>query len=94
MVIHTDIYDIWMSILSHQVRISTLISKQGYPCKDILHWVSVEHEYPRMDTYVFMDISLQFSMLLFISMWISIDFYGYPCMDLLWILDPIIGLLG
>jgi len=21
-------------------------------------------------------------------MWISLDFYGYPCIDLLWILDP------
>jgi len=47
----------------------------------------VEHEYPQMDIHVFMDISLQLSMLL-ISIWISIDFYGYPCIDLLWILDP------
>jgi len=41
-----------------------------------------------MDFQVFMDISLQFSMLLWISIWISLDFYGYPCIDLLWILDP------
>ena len=34
-----------------------------------------------------MDISLQLSMLL----WISLDFYGYPCIDLLWILDPGMG---
>ena len=27
-------------------------------------------------------------MLLWISIWISLDFYGYPCIDLLWILDP------
>jgi len=30
-----------------------------------------------------MDISLQLSMLL----WISLDFYGNPCIDLLWVLD-------
>ena len=33
-------------------------------------------------------ISLQLSMLLWISIWISLDFYGCPCIDLLWILDP------
>jgi len=27
-------------------------------------------------------------MFLWISIWISLDFYGYPCIDLLWILDP------
>jgi len=37
---------------SMQVWISTLISKQGYPCKDILQWMSVEYEYPRMDIHV------------------------------------------
>ena len=42
-----------------------------------------------MDIHVFMDISLQLSMLL----WISMDFYGYPCIGLLWILDPGWGLL-
>ena len=34
-----------------------------------------------------MDISLQLSMLLWISIWISMDSYGYPCIDLPWILD-------
>jgi len=34
-----------------------------------------------------MDISLQLSMLLWVYIWISLDFYGYPCIDLLWILD-------
>jgi len=61
-----------------QVWTSTLISKQGYPFKDILQWISVEHEYPRMDIYVFMGISLQLSMLLLVSIWISNDIYGYP----------------
>jgi len=37
---------------------------------------------------MFMDIILQLSMLLWISIWISLDFYGYPCIDLLRILDP------
>ena len=41
-----------------------------------------------MDILVFMDISLQLSIILWISIWISLDFYGYPCIDLLWILDP------
>jgi len=41
-----------------------------------------------MDIHVFMDISLQLSMLLWISIWISLDFYGYPCIYLLWVLDP------
>jgi len=27
-------------------------------------------------------------MLLWMSIWISLDFYGYSCFDLLWILDP------
>jgi len=27
-------------------------------------------------------------MLLWLSIWIALDFYGYPCIDLLWILDP------
>jgi len=34
-------------------------------------------------SHVFMDIGLQLSMLL----WISIDFFRYPCMDLRLILD-------
>jgi len=34
-----------------------------------------------------MDISIQLSMLIWISNWISLDFYGYPCIDLIWILD-------
>jgi len=41
-----------------------------------------------MDICVFTDISLQLSMLLWISIWISLDFYGYPYIELLWILDP------
>jgi len=40
-----------------------------------------------MDIHVFMNIGLQLSILLWISIWISLDFYGYPCIDLLWILD-------
>jgi len=74
--------------LSIKVRISTLISKEGYPCKDMLQRISVNNKYPWMDIHVFMDINLQLSMLLWISIWISLDFYGYPCIDLLWILDP------
>jgi len=79
----------WISMdvslqLSMQMWTSALISKQGYLCKDILQWMSVEYEYPQMNIHVFMDISLQVSMLL----WISINFDGYACLDLLWSLDP------
>jgi len=35
-----------------------------------------------------MDVSLQLSLLLWISIWMSLDFYGYPCIDLLWIFYP------
>ena len=41
-----------------------------------------------MDIHVFMDISLKLSILLWISIWISLDFYDYPCINFLWILDP------
>ena len=37
---------------------------------------------------MFMDISFQLNMLLWISIWISVEFYEYPCFDVLWILDP------
>jgi len=81
-IIHASV-DIW---------ISTLISKQGYLCKDILQWMSVECEYPQMDINVFMDIRLQSSILLWITVFNYPWFYGYPyeypCMDLQWILDP------
>ena len=60
------------------------ISMQGNSTMDVRQtWIST-NGYP----YVFMDISLQLSMSLLISIRISIDFYGYPCMDLLWILYP------
>jgi len=32
--------------LSIQAWISTLISKHGYPCKDISQWISVNNKYP------------------------------------------------
>ena len=46
---------------------STLISKHGYPCKDIPQWISVNNKYPYMDIHV---------------LWISVFnypcFYEYP----------------
>ena len=64
--------------------IQTWISKQGYPCKDILQyirgaWISTNRYYCFISNI---------RMLLLISTWISNDFFGYPSMDLLWILDP------
>jgi len=41
-----------------------------------------------MDGYHVLWTSLQLSMLLWMSIWICVDFYGYPCIELLWILDP------
>ena len=38
--------------LSIQVWISTLISKQGYPCKDILQWKTVNKVYQWADIHV------------------------------------------
>jgi len=61
------------SILHTSVNIHNDI--QARICKNILQWMSVEHEYPRMDIHVFMDISVQLSMILLISIWISIEFH-------------------
>jgi len=41
-----------------------------------------------MDIHAFMDIILQLSVLFWISIWISLDFYGCLCNDLLWIFYP------
>ena len=71
------------SVIHTSVDIHIDIQARIYPCKDILQWMSVEHEYLRMDIHVFIDISLQLSMLLLIFILVSINFYGYPCMDLL-----------
>jgi len=65
---HIDIHDFWISPqLSISVWISTLISKPGYPCKDILLWISLNNKDPWMDIHV---------------LWISVFnypwFYGYP----------------
>jgi len=56
---------------------------QGHSAMDIRKQCISINGYP-----CFMDITLQLSMLLWISIWISLDFYGYPCIDLVWILDP------
>ena len=62
--------------LDLQFSIQVWISKQGYPWKDNLQLISMEHNYPCMDIHVFVDISLQLSMLLWISMRVSM-LYGY-----------------
>jgi len=67
---------------SIQVWKSTMISKQGYPCKYILQWMSVEDDYPRMDIHVFMGISLQLFPFRHLLISMNID------IELLWILDP------
>ena len=59
-VVRMDGYPLFLDVSLQfpiQVRISTLISKQGYPCKDILELISVEHKFQWMDIH-FMDINL------------------------------------
>jgi len=84
MVIHMNIHDFWMTVFNYPY-------KSGYP-----HWYpsrgiharTFYNWYPWKHIHVFMDISLQLSILSWISICISMDFYGYLCMDLLWILAP------
>ena len=62
--------------LSIQVGVSIMMSKQGYSCKDILQWISVNNKYPCMDVHVFMDITFKLS---FMQIHLNIlGFIGYP----------------
>jgi len=81
--INMDIHDFWDDSLwlAIQAWISTLISKQGYPCKNILYWISVKNKYPwtfceyqSSIIHVFMDIHLDILGFLWISMyWLAMD---------------------
>jgi len=66
------------------IDIQAGISMQEHSAMDI------RKQYMSMNEYLcfFMDISLHLSMFVWISIWTSLNFYGYPCTDLLWILDP------
>jgi len=90
-VIHMDIHDFGMSVFNSPFKCGyrRWYSNKGYPCKDILQWMSVEHEHPCFYGYQYSFIHAFTDILLDIHwfLWISIDFYGYPYMDLLWILD-------
>jgi len=55
---------------------------QGHSAMDIRKQLISINGYP-----CFIDMKLQLSVLLWMSIWISLDLYGYPCIDLLWILD-------
>ena len=46
------------------------------------------HGYSLGYTWIYMDIHLNILRFLWISIWISLDFYGYSYIDLLWIFDP------
>ena len=64
-------------LLSIQVLISTFISKQGYPCKDILQWISVKHKYQWMDTHLWISV---FNYSCFYGYpWISMDIHAWTC---------------
>ena len=62
--------------ISTQGHSSMDIHKNKFVIKIIREWIS------------FMHIGLKLSMLLWISIRISMYFYEYPCIDLIWILDP------
>jgi len=87
--INMDIHDFWMSVFNYPYKcgyphnIQARIFMQGHSAMDI-H----EQKISMNGNQCFMDISIQLCMILWISIWISLDFYGYPCIDLLWVLDP------
>jgi len=60
-----DIHDFGVLAFNYPyVLISLKISKQRYPYKDTLQWISVEHECSIQEgVYMLMEISLQLSML-------------------------------
>jgi len=60
------------------IDIQAWISKQGHFATDIRKQQISMNGYP-----CFMDTILPLSTLLWISIWMSLDFYGYPCIDLL-----------
>ena len=62
------------------IDIQAKISLQGHS--------TMKHEFPRMDIHVLWISVFKYPCFYYYPVWISIDFYGYPCMDLLWILDP------
>ena len=81
--IHMDIHAFWKSLFNYPCMSGYTHwypsrAMQGHSAMDIC-------KCPWIDIYVFVDISLQSFMLLWIFIWIYMDFYGYPCMDLLWI---------
>ena len=62
--------------------ISTLIFKQGYPCKDILQWISVNNKYLRIDVYVLWISVFNYPCLYgypFVYPWISMDIHALTC---------------
>jgi len=62
------------SIIHTKVDIHIDIHAAIFIWKDILKLISVTNKRPRIDIHIFMDIRLQSYMLLWISIWISLDF--------------------
>jgi len=50
----------------------------GHSTIDIRDWISVFYAF---------QYSINHTVPLWKSVWISMDIYGYPCMGLLWVLD-------
>ena len=87
--INMDIHDFWITVFNYPYKLGY---PHWYPSTDI-HARTFCNGYPYTINIhklisMFLWICLQLSMLLWICLWISLDFYGYPCIDLLWILDP------
>ena len=79
------IHDFFMSVFNYPYKSGYL---HWYPSRDIHEGHSaMDIRYQWMDIHVFMDISLELCTFLWISIWMSLDFHGYPCINLLRILN-------
>jgi len=72
--------------ISTQGHSSMDIHKNKFVIKIIREWISFMHIGLKLSMLLW--ISIRISMLLWISIRISMYFYEYPCIDLIWILDP------
>jgi len=80
-------YSILLTRADIHIDIQTMVSMQGHSAALYVGGTSISTIFFLSIFYGYQS-SPQLSMLLLIPIWMSIDFYGYPCMDLLWILYP------
>ena len=91
--INMNIHDFWMCLqLFTQVRITTLISKQGYPWKDILKWIFVTMN---IHERISMFYGYQFSIIYaFIDFHLDIYSFMYIHLDIHVFMDIHLDILG